>query len=498
MIEIDFDTDKVITTEDTSKSLLQHSLDAKIPHMNVCGGRGKCSTCRVMVLDNPENLSHRTPEEEKLTSLKGFEKNIRLACQSYPKGNVKVRRLILDNLDVQNALHEKGSTTGKDVKAAILFSDMRGFTTFSESSLPYDSVHILNRYFQIMGEAVLRNNGYLDKYIGDGLMAIFGIQETNNPCLQAVNAALEMFEALGEFNAYTSTRFGTEFKIGIGIHFGSVVVGNLGHSSKMQFTAIGDVVNTASRIESTTKKAGAKLLVSSEVFEEVQEFVDRGRVFEAPLKGKAGTHRLYEILKVRSEYTKPLGERLRKFLKQNLKIEDASIILRLVFHDGGTKDVVSGKYGLNGSIRFPEEYNREENSGLERAVKIVEGFQLTFQNETASRVSFSDCLAFAGAVAVEKAGGPRIFLETGRIDSDAPDPSSMLPAEDLSFDNLFSMFQRMGLTIKDLVALSGAHTLGFAKKVAFTANPFVFDNSYYQRILQGDSDSFALLKKIKY
>jgi adenylate cyclase len=189
--------------------------------------------------------------------------------------------------------------------------------------------------------------------------------------------------------------------------------------------------------------------------------------------------------------------KLRNFLKEKVKTEDAAVLLRLVFHDGGTKDAISGMYGLNGSIRFPEEYNREENSGLERGVRIIEELQYNFHKETNCSVSFADCLAFAGAIAIEKAGGPSIFLETGRKDSDSPDPGSMLPTDNLSFNSLFTVFQRMGFTVRDLVALSGAHTLGFANRVAFTSNPFVFDNSYYQRVLQGDSENYILLQTDK-
>src|SRR5262249_42947354 len=145
-----------------------------IPHVSECGGHARCSTCRVLVLDGLDRLTPRTPAEAALAANRGLEPEVRLACQAHPLGAVTVRPLVLHTQDLQMA-QVAPHTSGKEMPLAVLFSDVRDFTPFAESHLPYDVVHVLNRYFRKWGEAVLGNHGYLDKYIGDGLMALFGL-----------------------------------------------------------------------------------------------------------------------------------------------------------------------------------------------------------------------------------------------------------------------------------------------------------------------------------
>ena len=181
---------------------------------------------------------------------------------------------------------------------AILFSDIRNFTPFAESHLPYDVIHILGRYFRKVGEPVLRHGGYIDKYMGDGIMAIFGLERPTPAaaCLDAVAAGLRMLEALQELNVYISKQFDTEFKIGIGIHVGSVIIGEMGHPQKMQFTAIGDTVNIASRIETATKEMHVPLLISAEVRALLGDAARYGVCERVNLKGKSGEHLLSEVV----------------------------------------------------------------------------------------------------------------------------------------------------------------------------------------------------------
>ncbi|MDH5657022.1 MAG: adenylate/guanylate cyclase domain-containing protein, partial [Spirochaetia bacterium] len=268
MFEINYDNEKTVLTDSTDKTILEISLEHGIPHMHICGGNARCSTCRVLVMDNPENLSNPGENEIKLAELKGFEKNIRLACQSRVKGNVTIRRLLHDENDVKIAVAESSGGSGKEKNIAVLFSDIRNFTSFSEKELPYDIIHILSRYFNAMGDAVINHHGYIDKYIGDGLMALFGLEDESetDTCFNAVSAALDMKKRLKNFNQYLKKNYETEFNIGIGIHFGPAVVGEMGHIKKHQLTAIGDSVNLASRIESATKKTQSELLVSENVF----------------------------------------------------------------------------------------------------------------------------------------------------------------------------------------------------------------------------------------
>lgn len=182
-------------------------------------------------------------------------------------------------------------------KVTMLFSDVRGFTTLSESMQPEEIVALLNQYFDKMIEAIFRNQGNLNKFIGDGLMAMFGApaddayQEEH-----AIRAALQMRKEVTQLGALFKRDRNYEFKIGIGINTGVAVVGNIGSDQKMEYTAIGDSVNLASRIESKTKEFEVDILVSEYTYVAVRNqfrFKNRGSI---QVKGKVDSIQVYEVL----------------------------------------------------------------------------------------------------------------------------------------------------------------------------------------------------------
>ena len=291
MVEIKYERLGETRTEEAGQTLLEISKSQGIPHFHACGGNARCSTCRVMVLKGAGNLAPRTEAESALAQRKGLGDDIRLACQTRVNGPVTIQRLVLDDRDAENAYTHEAQTaigTGTAMKVAVLFSDIRGFTTFSESSLPYDVMHILNRYLYGVGEAIHQNQGYIDKYMGDGVMALFGLKGVGpkKAATQAVAAGLDMIDALENFNIYLKEQFGVAFQVGIGVHVGEVVVGEMGHPERRQLTALGDVVNTASRIESATKEFGANLLISDAVYEQVKDTIKSGALLKQSSKVK--------------------------------------------------------------------------------------------------------------------------------------------------------------------------------------------------------------------
>jgi adenylate cyclase len=298
MATITYQPDGVIEEDDLTLTLLQMAHKHNIPHVSACGGNARCSTCRVHIGAGQEHLLPRTQAELRLATLKGMEPDIRLACQTRTSGSVCVRRLVHDDCDMELADVDTCRSTGREIPLAVLFSDIRDFTTFAENHLPYDAVHILDRHFLRSGEAVLRHGGYIDKYMGDGMMALFGLEcpTPAEACNRAVSAALDMLAALPELNRYLDDLFGCSLNIGIGIHFGSVLVGEIGHPSRRQFTAIGDVVNTASRIESANKALDTQLLISDEVLAQLDGKLRLGKRVEAALKGKHLPVTLHEVL----------------------------------------------------------------------------------------------------------------------------------------------------------------------------------------------------------
>lgn len=148
-----------------------------------------------------------------------------------------------------------------------------------------------------MGEAIQHNDGKIDKYIGDEIMALFGLNETDpvKICTQAVYSALQMQHNLKLLNAYYKRNFNVEFEIGIGIHYGDVLIGEMGHPDALQFSAIGDVVNIAKRIESATKLSKHSIMVSETVYHFVREFIKKRKTIHVELKGKNCKNKLMEI-----------------------------------------------------------------------------------------------------------------------------------------------------------------------------------------------------------
>ena len=466
-----------VNTEQPGATLLSVALEHDIAHYSACGGHAKCSTCRVLVVSGVDNLTPRTRAETALVEKKGLSKDIRLACQARVMGPVTIRRLVLDNRDAETA-YTGAKGAGEAMHIAVLFSDIRGFTSFSENNYAYDVMHILNRYLFGVGESIHRHNGYIDKYMGDGVMALFGLsgQGPLQASREAVAAAIDMVEDLRGFNVYMLEQFGERFEVGIGIHVGEVVVGEMGHPERRQLTALGDVVNTASRIESATKEFGARILISEQVRELIEDELTSGRVVEATMKGKKDAHRLTEVLSLTPREERKAPAALYHAVLDGVSLVDAPGLLRLAFHDA-----VTG--GTNGSVCSKESLAHPFNAGLKSSVDALKTLRKTLPRD----VSWADLIALAGAAAVERCGGPRIPLRVGRLDNLAAFSASDIPERGDDAKHLKARFARLGLGVQDLVALSGAHTIGKADGTPFTAEPFSFDNGYFRALLEPDS-----------
>jgi adenylate cyclase len=249
-------------------SLLDVSRSAGIPHMSVCGGRARCSTCRTLVVSGGDNLTAPTDAEKVLLTRLNADPSIRLACQARLRGDVSIRPLI----QPQNALAQPRRTDplgwGVEREVAVLFLDIRGFSRISEKSLPYDIVFILNSLFGEVGGAIERHNGYIDKFMGDGMMALFGLSSSpGEACADALRAAIAAHEATAKATRILTQHLHEPLRIGVGIHVGNVVVGRIGKTSDQtspsRLTAIGDTVNVAARLEAATKELASAIVVST-------------------------------------------------------------------------------------------------------------------------------------------------------------------------------------------------------------------------------------------
>ena len=247
-------------------SVLEASRLADVPHASVCGGRGRCSTCRIRVRAGEGALD--PPSEGELRVLRRIRAahDVRLACMLRPQGPIMATPLLPPFAGAADGRRRADIAEGSEREIAIMFVDIRGFTAFSEGRLPYDVVFVLNRYFAAVGQAIEAAGGRVDKFIGDGVMALFGIEGGGAAgCRASLAAARLVSERLGALNRSLLGELDRPIRIGIGIHAGPVIVGEMGYGKASAMTAIGDAVNTASRLEGLTKEYGCELVVSETV-----------------------------------------------------------------------------------------------------------------------------------------------------------------------------------------------------------------------------------------
>ena len=295
VVSIEYPGDRVVRSAKGS-SILEVSRLNDIPHASVCGGRGRCSTCRVRVIGGEDGLSTASAEELRVLERVGAPPHVRLACQAIPSGDISIVPLLPPNASLRDTGRRSPSLAGQERDIAILFADLRSFTQFSEKKLPYDVVFVLNRYFAHMGEAVEAAGGHLDKFIGDGVMALFGAKtDAQTGARQAMKAAKEMSKKLADLNEQLKDELDEPLRIGIGIHLGPAIIGEMGYGTATGLTAIGDSVNTASRLESMTKEFGAQLIISEDVAVYADAETGAYEEHEASVHGRDETLKVFVV-----------------------------------------------------------------------------------------------------------------------------------------------------------------------------------------------------------
>jgi adenylate cyclase len=198
---------------------------------------------------------------------------------------------------VEHLLKGQVKLGGELLPVTILFTDIRSFTTISEKMDAQSLVTLLNEYFSEMVSVVMQHNGVVDKYIGDAIMAVFGAPVPRpNDALNAVRTAVRMRTALARLNDRLAERGIAPIRTGIGVHTGEVVAGNIGSEQRMEYTVIGDAVNVASRLESSTKDLGVNVLISDATYELVKDIVNARMVDRITVKGRREPITTYEVL----------------------------------------------------------------------------------------------------------------------------------------------------------------------------------------------------------
>ncbi|MFC3614001.1 adenylate/guanylate cyclase domain-containing protein [Lutimaribacter marinistellae] len=261
-VRIQYADGPVITAE-RGLTLLEMSRAKGVPHTALCGGKGRCTTCRVVVEEGAEHLAEPGPTEARSLKAVKAPPGTRLACQIRPEAPTTVYRVFRPD----GARKRAHASQGQERELAILFLDMRGFTARTTGQLPYDVVFLLNRFFDAIVPAITGAGGTVDKYLGDGLLAVFDRPDAALSAQQGLAAAVAVGHALNRFNASLADQGDPEIRIGMGLHMGNVVLGEIGAAGHAPRTIIGDTVNATSRLEGETKELGVELLVSHRVLE---------------------------------------------------------------------------------------------------------------------------------------------------------------------------------------------------------------------------------------
>ena len=200
-----------------------------------------------------------------LAQVGAADPSIRLACQLRPTSDLSFFQLFMPNLTVgAQGSHTAG--IGQERYLVSLFVDMRGSTQLAEKRLPFDTVFIVNRFLGAVSQAVIENGGQPNQFVGDGMLALFGLSaDPQEACRQALKAAAGIARQIDELNELLSHDLRQPIRFGIGIHGGEVIIGDIGYRDHIVFTALGDAVNVAARLQDMTKTLACEAIVSEEV-----------------------------------------------------------------------------------------------------------------------------------------------------------------------------------------------------------------------------------------
>src|SRR5260221_1768461 len=249
-------------------SVLEASLRNNVPHASVCGGRARCSTCRIRIIGDYASLPQPSKREAFVLDRvgAGSDPAIRLACQLRPETDLSFFQIFLPQITAASLRTSGPSRIGEERYLVSMFVDMRGSTKLAEKRLPFDTVFIVNRFLGPVSQAVIECGGQPNHFVGDGQLALFGL--ATNPktaCRQALKAAAMIAANVDELNQFLSHDLREPIRFGIGVHGGEVIIGDIGYRDHMVFTALGDAVNVAARLQDMTKTLACEAIVSEEV-----------------------------------------------------------------------------------------------------------------------------------------------------------------------------------------------------------------------------------------
>ncbi|PVB60032.1 adenylate/guanylate cyclase domain-containing protein [Labrenzia sp. 011] len=283
-------------------TLLEMSRMKDVPHAAVCGGRARCSTCRVRIVEGGDTLDLPGPAESAVLSRISAGENVRLACQIRPRANIEIQPLVPVRAAEGSMRHlQDAYFWGVEQVVTVMFVDLRNFTRITESQLAYDVVHLLNSYLDQASAAIRAEGGHVDKFIGDGIMAIFGMEtDAATGARQALLASKRIEDVMASLEAEKGPQFRDPIRLGIGLHLGPAILGRIGaagtNGGRGGLTALGDVVNTASRLETENKAHGSFLAVSKAVTDAAGAEISGAQTSEIKLRGKENALQIFTMV----------------------------------------------------------------------------------------------------------------------------------------------------------------------------------------------------------
>jgi adenylate cyclase len=247
-------------------SVLEASLRHQVAHASVCGGRARCSTCRIRVIGDHTLLPEPSNREAFVLSRvgSGSDPAIRLACQLRPETDISFFQIFMPQAATAGA--SGPPHIGEERYLVSMFVDMRGSTRLAENRLPFDTVFVVNRFLGAVSQAVIECGGQPNQFLGDGQLALFGLATSRQAaCRQGLKAAAMIAANIEELNQFLKHDLREPIRFGIGIHAGDVIVGDIGYRDHIVFTALGDAVNVAARLQDMTKSLQCEVILSEEV-----------------------------------------------------------------------------------------------------------------------------------------------------------------------------------------------------------------------------------------
>jgi adenylate cyclase len=249
-------------------SVLEASLENGVPHASVCGGRARCSTCHIRIIGDLSRLPRPSRREAFVLDRvgAGVDPAIRLACQLRPEHDIAFFLVFPAHVSAGGARRSAHIRVGEERYVVSMFVDMRRSTAMAEKRLPFDTVFIMNRFLTAVSSAIEAAGGRPNQFVGDGILALFGLErDPATACRQAISAVARIAANVEQLNLDLAHDLRESIQYGIGVNGGEVIIGDIGYREHIVFTALGDPVNVAARLQDMTKSLGCDVIISEEV-----------------------------------------------------------------------------------------------------------------------------------------------------------------------------------------------------------------------------------------